>query len=295
MTKTDSIQAGFIGLGAMGFSMAGNLAKAGLLAGTWNRNPVTAADFCQRHSVAAHAELSTLAESCNVLVICVSADQDVLAVLDSLLPHLQANTLVIDCSTVSRKTALVAAEKLARVHCRFLDAPVSGGTEGARLGTLSIMAGGASTDFEYARPVFEAMGKQLELMGPTGAGQATKAVNQVMAAGINQAVCEAMAFAKALDLPIDKLIDVVGSGAAGNWFVNHRGATMVKGEYPPGFKMALHLKDLLICKDMANALQGELALVEQTISDYEQLIDQGYGEEDISALYRQLRQRFPTA
>ncbi len=287
------MKTGFIGLGAMGYSMAANLHKAGLLAGVWNRNPVRAAGFCQNLAGPAYSELASLAANCQALVICVSADADVLAVIEELTPALKPGSLIIDCSTVSQETAIEAAGRVEAVGGHFLDAPVSGGTEGAKQGTLTIMAGGSEEGFALARPILEAMGRRIEHMGPVGAGQATKAVNQVMAAGINQAVGEALAFAEALNLPLDKVIDVVGSGAAGNWFVNHRGPTMVRGEFPPGFKMALHHKDLRICQAMAKKAGGALPLTERTMLEYEELMDAGYGDEDISALYRRLRRLFP--
>ncbi len=276
----------------MGYSMAANLHKAGLLAGVWNRNPVRGAEFCQSVGVTAYSDPGALAEACEVLVTCVSADADLLSVLETLIPSLKPGTLIIDCSTVSRETALQVAKRLAKIECRFLDAPVSGGTEGARHGSLTLMVGGDAKDFKYAMPIFKAMGQRIEHMGPVGSGQATKAVNQVMCAGINLAVGEALAFAEAQNLPMDKVIEVIGSGAAGNWFVNHRGPTMIRGQYPPGFKVSLHLKDLLICKEMARKAQGKLPLVEETIAAYQKLIEAGFGEEDISALYRELRQLF---
>lgn len=124
-------------------------------------------------------------------------------------------------------------------------------------------------------------------MGPVGAGQATKAVNQLMAAGINQAVTEALAFANALELPLGKVIEVTGSGAAGNWFLDHRGPTMTQGKYDPGFRVALHHKDLTICKHMAEQFDVALPVVEMTLIHYRRLMAAGYGDEDISALFRE--------
>ena len=270
----------------MGFPMAKNLHNAGLLNGVYNRNPVKGAAFCQAMSVPAYRAIAELAADCSAVVLCVSADADVLAVVDDIAAAMPAGGLVIDCSTVSRETAIEAAARLAARQLRFMDAPVSGGTEGARLGTLSIMVGGDKADLLSAAPLFAAMGSRTVHMGPVGAGQATKAVNQVMAAGINQAVTEAMAFAEALDLPIEQLVDVVGAGAAGNWFVNHRGLSMVDGQYPPGFKLALHHKDLMICQQMAAQAGGQLPLAQKTLDDYQALMDAGHADEDISALYR---------
>jgi 3-hydroxyisobutyrate dehydrogenase len=165
---------------------------------------------------------------------------------------------------------------------------VSGGAEGARNATLAMMVGGSAEALERARPVLSKVAANIVHMGPTGSGQATKAVNQIMAAGINQAVTEALAFGAAMGLDMDKVIDVVGSGAAANWFLDHRGRTMVAGSFKPGFKVALHHKDLDIIREMARDVP--LSVVESTLRDYAQLLREGHGEEDISALYR-LKQR----
>jgi 3-hydroxyisobutyrate dehydrogenase len=179
------------------------------------------------------------------------------------------------------------------VGARFVDAPITGGTEGAKNGTLTFMVGGAESDVKHAAPLFGAMGARFVHMGPVGAGQATKAVNQVACAGIAQAVTEAVAFADALKLPLDKVLEVVGSGAAGSWFMTQRGRNFIANQYPLGFKLSLHLKDLYICRDMAHALGGKLPVTEATIPQYEQLKAQGHGDEDISTLYRANRHLFP--
>jgi 3-hydroxyisobutyrate dehydrogenase len=286
------MKTGFIGLGAMGQSMARNLARHGRLVGVWNRSADKACVLADETGCIVAEDPAALARQCEAIVICVSADADVKAVAAALQPGLSAGQLVIDCSTVSAETARQCAQRLGQQRVDFLDAPVSGGTEGARLGTLSIMVGGEAHAFERALPVLQALGQRIVHLGPAGSGQAAKAVNQVMAAGINQAVTEAMAFAQALGLPLDKLIEVIGSGAAGNWFVNHRGLSMVEDRYPPGFKLALHHKDLNICLAMAAQLGGELPLSAQTRADYERLMAAGHGDEDISALYRLKREIF---
>lgn len=287
------MRAGFLGLGAMGYPMAANLQRAGLLAAVWNRGRDTAARFADEHGVTIADDPAALARECDLLVTCVSADADVLAVVEALLPGLRRDAVVVDCSTVASDTARRAADKVAAAGGAFLDAPVSGGTEGAAAGTLSMMVGGDESAFAKARPALDAMGGRVVHMGPVGSGQATKAVNQVMAAGINQAVGEALAFAEALELPLERVIEVVGSGAAGNWFVNHRGPTMVRGEYTGfGFKLALHHKDLEICRHMADNNGGSLPLADRTRADYERLMAEGHGDEDISALYRLKRTLF---
>ena len=268
--------------------MARNLAKAGLLSGVWNRSGDKAAALAAELGCVAAAEPAVLARACEILLTCVSADADVLAVVAALRPGLRAGSLVIDCSTVARETAQRIASELAARGAEFLDAPVTGGVEGARKGTLTLMCGGSPAAFARAQPVLQAIGQRALHMGPAGSGQATKAVNQVLAAGINQAVCEALAFARALELPLDEVIDAIGSGAAGNWFINHRGKTMTRGVFAPGFKLALHHKDLNICLAMAKAAGAgpELALSRQTRDEYARLMQQGFGEEDISALFR---------
>ena len=123
-------------------------------------------------------------------------------------------------------------------------------------------------------------------MGETGPGQATKAINQIMAAGINQSVTEARTFGQAQGLAMDQVVDVISQGDAGNWFLQHRGKSMTSGNYPAGFKVALHHKDLTICQEMAEQLKVSLPVAKNTLADYERLIEQGFGDEDISALYR---------
>lgn len=287
-----SMKAGFVGLGAMGAPMARNLSRAGLLAGIWNRTRDKSAALGTELGVPAPEKISDLAALCDAVVLCVSADADVLACVDALSDALPRGALVIDCSTVAAGTAREAAAKLGAAGIGFLDCPVSGGTEGARDGTLAIMCGGSEADFARAQPVLQALGKRIALMGPVGAGQATKAVNQIAVAGIAQAVTEALAFAQAEGLPLDKVIEVVGGGAAGSWFLNRRGPTMVRDQFPLGFKVVLHQKDLGIVQAMAAAHGTKLPIVEMTRLHYARLIEGGHGDEDISSLFRLKRAMF---
>ena len=243
-------------------------------------------------TITAPDTLDALGAQCDAVVLCVSADADVLACVEALSATLPAGALVIDCSTVSAATARAAAARLAERGVAFLDCPVSGGTEGARDGTLAIMCGGSDADFARAQPILGALGKRIALMGAVGAGQSTKAVNQIAVAGIAQAVTEALAFAQAEGLPLAKVIDVIGGGAAGCWFLNRRGPTMVKDEFPLGFKVGLHQKDLGIVQGMAATHGARLPVVEMTRIHYDRLIEQGHGDEDISALFRLKRGLF---
>jgi len=281
-----TLATGFVGLGAMGRGMARNLHHAGLLAAVWNRTPTRAAELAAELQLAATASPAELAARCDVVVLCVSADADVLEVVDALSTGLRRGSIVIDCSTVSADTAREAARRLARHGVEFLDAPVSGGVEGARDGTLAIMVGGPEAALERARPVLEAMGRTVTHFGTTGAGQAAKATNQIMCAGIIQAVAEAMAFARAEGLPLDKLIDTLGKGAGSSWYFVHRAPNIVRNSYPPGFRVRLHEKDLRICREMAARHGVQLPVIETTLLHYRRLIEQGHGDEDISTIFR---------
>ena len=276
------MKAGMIGLGAMGLGMARNLAKAGYLSAVYNRTAAKTTEF----KMPAYPSPEALAAEVDIVLICVSADQDVLEIVDAIAKTIKPGAIVVDMPTVSSETAKKAAAILAEKQAAFLDAPVSGGVEGAKNSTLAMMVGGDGEALEKARPVLAAMTSRIMHMGATGSGQATKAVNQVMCAGINQAVTEALAFAQAQGLAMDKVIDVISGGASGNWFLEHRGSTMTHGTFASGFKLALHHKDLKICQEMAAQTGFSIPLADMTVSDYEQLMTKGYNDEDISALYR---------
>ncbi len=271
-----------MGLGAMGLGMARNLAKAGFLRGVYNRTTAKTLEF----KVAAYDLPEALAAEVDIVLICVSADQDVIGLVEAIAKTIKPGSIVVDLSTVSSDTAQKAAAILLKKEVNFLDAPVSGGVEGAKNGTLAMMVGGNIKALEKARPALEVIAKRIIHIGDTGSGQATKAANQIMCAGINQAVTEALAFAQSQGLEIDKVIDVISGGAAGNWFLEHRGYTMTQDIFAPGFKLALHHKDLKICQTMAAQSDIAIPLSDMTVINYEQLMNDGYGDEDISALYR---------
>jgi len=280
------MRTGFIGLGAMGAHMARNLHKSGQLAGVWNRTPEKARTLAAELGTTAPATPAELAASSDAIVLCVSADQDVLDVVAALAPGLRPGALVMDCSTVSSETARKCSELLRARQAEFLDCPVSGGVEGARDATLAIMVGGSEEAFERAKPVLSALGRTVTHFGSTGSGQAAKATNQIMCAGIIEAVSEAMAFARAQGLPLDRVVDTLGKGAGSSWYFVHRAPNMVRGTYPAGFRVRLHAKDLAICRDMAARFGVTLPVVERMLDEYAELVARGYGDEDISATYR---------
>jgi 3-hydroxyisobutyrate dehydrogenase len=286
------MRVGFLGLGAMGAYMARNLHKAGLLTAVWNRTPAKAATLAAELNCPAPTTPAELARLTDVMVLCVSADQDVRAVIEGLSAGLRGGQLLIDCSTVSAETARTVAKHLEGAGVEFMDCPVSGGVEGARDGTLAIMCGGSDASFSRAQPVLTAMGRTVAHFGPVGAGQAAKATNQIMCAGIIEAVSEAMAFAKANGLPLDKLVETLGKGAGSSWYFVHRAPNMIREAYPLGFRVRLHAKDLGICHDMAAAFGVELPVVERMLGEYAQLIAAGHGDEDISTCFRLKDQLF---
>ncbi len=270
----------------MGQHMARNLHRAGLLAGAWNRTPSKAKALAAETGCRAFTSPSELAAACQTIVVCVSADADLLVVVDSLLPAVARGSIVIDCSTVAADTAREAAARLATAGAELLDCPVSGGVEGAKNATLAIMCGGKPEIFERSRPVLTALGRTIMLMGPSGAGQATKATNQILCAGAIQVAAEAMAFAQAEGLPLERVIEILGKGAGSSWYFVHRAPFMARGDYSAGFRVRLHDKDLRICRDMAARHGAVLPVVESTLADYARLLASGHGEEDISTIFR---------
>ena len=282
---SEKLKVGFIGLGAMGEPMAGHLQAAGLLSVVGNRSISKAQVLAEKYSVnAAHA--SHYFSDCDVVVLCVSRDADVLENVNTLASVLKAGAVVVDHSTVSMDTAKQAQKILAARNIGFIDAPVSGGVEGARNGKLSIMVGGTEENLEKVRPVLNTYAAKITHMGDTGAGQATKAVNQVLVAGIAQAVCEGLALGEKLGLKPELLVPTLAAGAAGNWFLDKRGATMMASNFTPGFKSALLHKDLLIVQKMAADAGIRTNVIEQSLADYAELMQQGFSDEDTSALIR---------
>ena len=287
------MKVGVIGLGAMGGYMALNFYYADFLHMVWNRTPGRVKEIVDKINIKAAKDPAELASECDLVVTCVSRDADVLEMMQAIAASIKPDTIVVDTSTVSAETAKKSAQILAGKGAHFLDCPVSGGVEGAKNGTLAIMVGGDQKILERVKSALSAIAANIAYIGPTGSGQACKAVNQLMAAGINQAVCEALLFGESMGLDMNKVVDIVSTGAAGNWFLEHRGKNILAGKFTPGFKLALHHKDLSICRSMLkNISKSPLPLLDMTLAHYQQLIDQGYGDDDISALYRLRKEQF---
>ena len=287
MTRCD-LSLGFVGLGALGLPMAVNLQRAGVSLRVHTRSRGAETDP-QLAGARPCDNPATTAENVDVLLLCVSDDNavhDVLFGRDGAAEQLQPGSIVIDCSTISPKGAQQAAAKLQQIGVHYLDAPVTGGTEGARAGTLTVLVGGDAAVLATVRPLLEVIGDSIHHFGPVGRGQQAKAVNQVLVAGSYAAVAEAIALGQRLKLPMRQVIDALKSGAAGSWALNHRSGFMLQEIYPLGFKLSLHRKDLAIALEAAGAVELELpitALVEELESE---LIKRGYGDDDVSALHR---------
>lgn len=277
------MKVGFIGLGAMGAPMARYVHNQGLLTAVGNRTQAKADALAAELDVRAARSAANFAD-CDVVTLCVSLDADVLENVAALAEVLKAGAVVVDHSTVAVETARRCAAMLATHNIGFIDAPVSGGVEGARNGKLSVMAGGDAEALERARPAIESYAARISHMGGTGAGQATKAVNQVLVAGINEAVCEGLALGEKLGLDPERLLPTLLAGAANNWFLDKRGATMLRDEFAPGFKCAHMLKDLRIVQAIARDSGIRTAVIDQALADYAELIERGMGESDTSAL-----------
>ena len=246
----------FLGLGTMGAAMAANLARAGFTVTGWNRTPGRADELADLGVVMAPTAAQAVADSA-IVVICVSDTPDVEAVLfgpDGVVDGARPGTLIVDCSTIAPSGSWDFAARLAERELRMVDAPVSGGSEGARNATLTIFVGGDAADVEKARPVLTAMGRTITHVGPIGAGQAVKAVNQVILAGTYLGVAEGIVLAIKAGLDVEQVIGALGGGAAQSWVLANRSGRMLANDYPLGFKVALHRKDLGIALDLAGQL-----------------------------------------
>ena len=278
----------FLGLGALGSPMAANILQAGFPLTVWNRTrqaeePLATAGAGRASSPA------TAAAGAALIALCLSDDAAVETVLfgpDGVAAGAAAGDLVIDFSTIAPATSLRMASRLVEQGVGYLDAPVTGGTEGARSGSLSVLVGGAAADLERARPLLEVVGGRISHFGPVGSGQQVKAVNQIFVAGSYAAVAEGLALARRLGLPLEQVCEALRGGAAGSWALDHRGRNMIENAYPLGFRLALHRKDLAIA--LATAAAENLTLpISATVAEIEDtLIAAGHGDEDVSTLAR---------
>ncbi|GGA71960.1 tartronate semialdehyde reductase [Edaphobacter acidisoli] len=250
-------QIGFIGLGIMGRGMVKNLVEKGHSVAVWNRTHERAEALSKELKVAVAKSPRAVAEGREFVLVCVSDTPDVEQVLfgpDGVVEGVSKGTTVIDLSTISPSAARRFAARLAEKGVGFLDAPVSGGSEGAAKGTLSIMAGGPEDEFNRAKPVLEAMGTRITHLGPVGSGQMTKLMNQVLVVVNMLAVGEALLLGRAANLDLRKAVAAVEAGAAGSWMLSQRGTQAIDGYWKPGFTIDLQQKDLRLVLESAEEL-----------------------------------------
>ncbi len=281
---------GFIGLGIMGQGMAHNLLKAGFPLTVWNRTTGKMEPLVEAGARAANSPAEVAAQS-DVVMICVSDTPDVKAVItgeQGVLAGVKAGSLVIDCSTISPIVTRDLAAELARRQVAMLDAPVSGGSEGAAKGTLSIMVGGEAKDLERALPVLQAVGKKITHVGPNGAGQTVKLVNQILVVGNTLAMGEALLFAQAGGVDLEKALEAVSAGAAGSWMLSNRGPQILRRDWQPGFTIDLQQKDVRLVLDAADELGVPLPGTALIFQLYRTLQAQGLGGDGNHALIKAL-------
>lgn len=285
-----SEKVGFIGLGIMGRGMVDNLMKAGFDVTVWNRTPSRCEAFVERGAKAADSP-KQVAEQCDIIITCVSDTPDVEAVIlgeDGVIHGASAGNLVVDMSTINPVNTVEIAKKLNEKGIAMLDAPISGGSEGAAKGTLSIMIGGAEDDLERARPYFEAMGKTITHVGILGAGQTVKLSNQILCVVNMLAASEALLFAKAGGVDLEKMLQAVTGGAAGSWMLANRGPQVIRDDWRPGFSMDLQQKDLRLVMGAADKMGIPVIATSLCFNMYRSLQAQGLGSEGNHALIKAL-------
>jgi 3-hydroxyisobutyrate dehydrogenase len=275
----------------MGAAMAANLARAGFAVTAWNRTPGRAPDLADLGIEMTSTPAEAVGDT-PIVVVCVSDTPDVEAVLfgeDGVATAARAETLIIDCSTIAPSGSWDFAARLRERGLRMVDAPVSGGSEGAKNATLTIFVGGDERDVEHARPVLNALGRTITHVGPIGAGQAVKAVNQVILAGAYLGVAEGIVLAMKAGLDVEQVVGALSGGAAQSWVLTNRSARMIDNDYPLGFKVALHRKDLGIALDLAAQLGAVLPVSALAAQLENGLMTNGHGDDDMSALARSIR------
>ncbi len=284
----------FIGLGVMGYPMAGHLQKAGHQVSVFNRTPDKAVNWVKDYGGLRGASPAATAEDADLVMTCVGNDDDVRSVVlgdEGALAGMKAGSVLIDHTTASAELAQELAHHARQGGIGFVDAPLSGGQQGAENAGLTIMCGGAEQDYAAAEAVMTLYGKAVNRLGGPGAGQLTKMVNQICVAGVLEGLAEGMAFAEKAGLDLESVIQVLSSGAAGSWQMKNRYPTMIADQYDHGFAVDWMRKDLEICLREAQNQEAELPLAEMVNDFYREVQAMGGGHWDTSSLFKRLRER----
>lgn len=278
----------FIGLGVMGYPMAGHLATAGHQVSVWNRTQEKARLWETKFSGKAYKTIAQAVDSCDFVMLCVGNDKDVYAVVEPALEAMSAGAIMVDHTTASSECARRCYDLAIIREIGFVDAPISGGEAGAVNGQLTIMCGGDQKAYDRAEPIMSAYAKATKLMGPSGAGQLTKMVNQICIAGILQGLSEGVHFAQKAGLDVDAVVEAIGKGAAQSWQMDNRAATMGRDEFEFGFAVDWMRKDLQIALRTAEQVGADLTLAKQVDGYYGDVQEMGGGRWDTSSLLKRL-------
>ncbi|EKO3511947.1 NAD(P)-dependent oxidoreductase [Vibrio fluvialis] len=283
----------FIGLGVMGYPMAGHLVKAGFEVTVFNRTQAKAIAWAEQHGGHAAATVAECVSDADVVLTCVGNDDDVRSMTTSeqgALAFMKPGAILVDHTTTSAQLAEELGAAAQKVGVRFMDAPVSGGQAGAENGVLTIMCGGEADLFDELQPVFKAYGRSSVLMGGVGQGQRAKMVNQICIAGVLNGLSEGLILAENAGLDIPTLVACLKNGAAGSWQMENRAVTMAENKFDFGFAIDWMIKDLGFCLDEAQRQGVRLPMTEKTIAAYRNLSANGDGRMDTSVLIKAVKQ-----
>ncbi len=278
----------FLGLGVMGYPMAGHLVNAGHDVTVWNRTSVKSETWAKEHEGSAANTVAEAVAGADIVFLCVGDDPDVYAVVEQALPAMPEGSLIVDHTTASAECARKCCADAKAKGVGFVDAPISGGEVGAQTGKLSVMCGGDPEDFARAEPIIDAFAKATKLMGPSGAGQMTKMVNQICIAGLLQGLSEGVHFAEKAGLDMNDVLDAIGKGAAQSWQMDNRALTMSQDQYEFGFAVDWMRKDLGIAIKTAKQIGADLTLTEIIDGYYADVQDMGGNRWDTSSLLKRL-------
>ena len=278
----------FLGLGVMGYPMAGHLVKAGHEVTVWNRTASKSLKWEAEYEGKQHSDIVRAVQGADFVMICVGEDKDVYDVVEPAVVTLESNAIIIDHTTASAQCARKCHEMAKAKSIGFIDAPISGGEAGAKNGQLTIMCGGDEIDFGKADPIMDAYAKATKHMGLSGAGQLTKMVNQICIAGILQGLAEGVHFAQKAGLDVDEVVEAIGKGAAQSWQMDNRASTMAKGEYDFGFAVDWMRKDLGIALETAKGVGAKLVLAKMVDGYYADIQKLGGNRWDTSSLLKRL-------
>lgn len=278
----------FIGLGVMGYPMAGHLLAAGHDVTVWNRSANKAQKWASEYKGQTANTIEEAVTAAEFICLCVGDDPDVYAVMEPILKAAPSGAIIIDHTTASDECAKTCYENAAAKSLAFIDAPISGGEAGAINGQLTVMCGGDQTAYDIAKPIMDAYAKATKLMGPSGAGQTTKMINQICIAGAVQGLAEGVHFAQKAGLNVSDVVDAIGKGAAASWQMLNRAETMDKDEFEHGFAVDWMRKDLGIALRAAEKNGADLTLTKQVDGYYAEIQEMGGGRWDTSSLLRRL-------